>query len=92
MSIRLEMKIDKDYGRLWICRVGLWIKQWCKHRPDVWCSDSCPDFHEPEDAGFDYNDRCAAVQIELCDGNVLTGSMIDERTNKTRKTRKGYNE
>lgn len=85
MSTRLRMRIDKEYGRLWIWRNGQWIKQWCKNRSKVWCSDSCPDFHEPEDAGFDYDDGSLAVQIELCDGNVLTGDIEDHRTNTQRK-------
>lgn len=82
---RLEILID-ERGILWIHRKGVWVKQWCKYRNDVFCSDSCKEFSEPQEAGYlDQNSREPIMELKLCDKHSIVGDIIDERSSDSRK-------
>lgn len=59
----MDYRIDKN-GILWAQRRGGFVKQFCKYRQGIFCSDSCPSF---DDIDVDNG------TLRLCDDLVLTG-------------------
>jgi hypothetical protein len=71
----MEIMINEN-GRLFVKRAGYYKKQSCPRlEENVACGDWCPLFSEPKGMC----DKLYNTQINICDGKVPFGKIIDKR-------------